>query len=69
MTGAEIREWRERLGQSRAWVGEKCGVSARTVEAWEQGVRQPGGSALLLLERLVAENELKEDKDDDGRDF
>lgn len=59
MSGAEIREWRKRLGQSRAWVGEQCGVSARTVEAWEQGLRHPGGSALLLLERLVAENEPK----------
>ena len=57
MTGTEIREWRERLGQSRAWLGEKCGVSARTVEAWEQGVRHPGGSALLLLERLIAESD------------
>jgi DNA-binding transcriptional regulator YiaG len=54
MTGIEIR-------QSRAWVGEQCGVSARTVEAWEQGVRQPSGSALLLLERLFAENEPKKD--------
>jgi len=66
MTGAEIRAWRERLGQSRAWVGEQCGVSARTVEAWEQGVRQPGGSALLLLQRLVAENVPDENKEEDG---
>jgi len=69
MTGTEIRKWRERLGQSRAWVGEQCGVSARAVEAWEQGVRQPGGSALLLLERLVAENDPEEHREEDGGSF
>jgi DNA-binding transcriptional regulator YiaG len=63
MTGTKIREWRERQGQTRAWVGKQCGVSARTVEAWEQGHRHPGGSALLLLQQLVSASEKKEDKD------
>jgi DNA-binding transcriptional regulator YiaG len=62
MTGAEIKEWRERIGQSRAWVGEHCGVSARTVEAWEQGVRHPGRSALMLLERLFTKTKARKGK-------
>lgn len=33
----------ERLGWSRATLAEKCGVSARTVEAWFQTVTVPPG--------------------------
>ena len=66
MTGDEIRRWRESLGQSRTWLAERCGVSARTVEAWEQGSRTPSGSALLLLEQLVAREKPAKPKKDDG---
>ncbi|MGE9269299.1 MAG: helix-turn-helix domain-containing protein [Verrucomicrobiales bacterium] len=52
MTGVEIRDWYESLGESRAWVAEYCGVTVRTVESCEQGVRQPGGSQTEYKERL-----------------
>ena len=62
MSGNEIRYWRERTGQSRAWLAKQCGVSALTVEAWEQGLRQPGGSASLLLKQLMEVSNLGNDE-------
>lgn len=47
--------WRQGLGKTRAWLAEQCAVSPRTDEAWEQGSRNPSGSALLLLERLMSD--------------
>lgn len=49
MTPEEISSLRKglRLSQSDfAWV---LNVSLQTVQAWEQGVRRPGGAALRLL--------------------
>lgn len=55
--GAEIKAWRQNLSRSRAWLAEACAVSERTVEAWEQGLRNPSGPALLLLKTLMKEHE------------
>lgn len=66
MTGPDIKNWRAALGENRAWLAEKCGVSSRTVEAWEQGIRTPSGPALLLLERLVSETDPNKRKPKDG---
>ncbi len=55
-TGAEIKAWREELGQPRHWLAGKLGVSAKTIESWEYGVRNPGGPALRLLEMLMKEH-------------
>ena len=51
--GEALKHWRESLGESRQWLADECGVSARTVEAWEQGRRQPGGAARRLLVQLM----------------
>lgn len=53
VTGTEIKLWRRLNGRSRIWLAQRCGVSSRTVEAWEQEVRNPSGPALLLLEGLM----------------
>ena len=40
MTAIELKQWRAKAGLSRAELGAKLKVSARTVEAWEQTARQ-----------------------------
>jgi DNA-binding transcriptional regulator YiaG len=44
-----IKWLREKLNFSVKDLAEKCGVSPRTVEGWEQG-RLPSKSALLLMQ-------------------
>ena len=45
-----------RLRKLKDWsikdLADKCGVSPRTVEGWEQG-RTPSKSVLLLLQKLL----------------
>jgi putative transcriptional regulator len=45
-----ITRIRERLGLSQAVFASALNVSPGTVRSWEQGVRQPSGSALRLLQ-------------------
>ena len=61
LTGAEIKAWREGIGQQRRWLAEKLGASAKTVESWEYGVRNPSGPALRLLELLMTQHRSKKD--------
>ncbi len=44
---------RRLLGLSRADFAERCGVSPRTVEAWEQGRRDIEVAALNVLADLL----------------
>lgn len=52
MTPAEIRTLRESLGWTNKRLAEACGVTESTVKRWQQGIRSPSGSALLLLRQL-----------------
>jgi len=61
LTRAEIKAWREGIGRPRKWLAEQLGVSAKTIESWEYGFRNPGGPALLLLELLMKEHPLPND--------
>jgi putative transcriptional regulator len=45
----EIVAARNRTGLSRQQFAEVLGVSARTLEGWEQGRRKPTGAARSLL--------------------
>lgn len=56
LTGADIKAWREGIGQPRRWLADQLGVSAKTVESWEFGVRNPRGPAQLLLGQLMSKN-------------
>ena len=49
----QIRKLRKSLKLNTAAFGELVGVSGRTVEAWEQGLRQPSKSARMLIEKLI----------------
>lgn len=48
-----VRAVRKKLDLTTAEFGERMGVSARTVEGWEQG-RIPNNTALLLMSTLLA---------------
>lgn len=48
----EIREIRESLGLKQSEFAERIGVKQAAVSHWEQGIRQPSGAALILIENL-----------------
>ena len=50
-----VSEIRERTGLSQKQFAELLGVSARTLQEWEQGRRAPSGAARTLL-RIAAKN-------------
>lgn len=54
MTSAEITAIRERCGLGRAAFARAYGLTLRTVEDWERGVRSPNGAALALLRAIAA---------------
>jgi putative transcriptional regulator len=45
----QASEARLKLGMSQSEFAEMLGVSARTLQDWEQGRRQPSGAAKALL--------------------
>lgn len=45
----EAIEARHRVGLSQKEFADVMGVSVRTLQAWEQGIRKPSGSAVTLL--------------------
>lgn len=47
-----LRQLRKEKGWSVADLADQCGVSARTVEGWEQG-RMPSKPALLILSKIL----------------
>lgn len=51
----DIREIRYKLGQSQSEFAAMIGVSAPTLQSWEEGKRLPDGPALALL-RVAARN-------------
>ena len=50
MDPVEIKQIRKKTGLNAEQFGAIVGVGKKTVEAWEQGVRNPSGSALKLIE-------------------
>ena len=51
----DARAIRQRMGLTQDAFAALLGVSARTLEGWEQGRRQPRGPALALL-RVAAKH-------------
>ena len=51
---SQATEARFKLGMSQAEFAEMLGVSARTLQDWEQGRRQPSGAAKALLKVATA---------------
>ena len=57
--GTQIKNVRLVLGKSRRDFGNAIGVSVRTVESWEQGLRRPATSSLYLITNLWEEHSAK----------
>ena len=55
MTPQGLKAIRKALNLTTAELGERLGVSGRTVEDWEQGRRKVRGPAERLLNQLVEE--------------
>jgi len=51
----DVRKIRKKLNLTRNKFAEKFGFSARTLQHWEQGDRQPHGPAKILLLILQSE--------------
>lgn len=49
---ARLLALRERAGMSQAGFARLLNISVKAVESWEQGVRQPNGAALRLLQLM-----------------
>ena len=47
-----IQKIRHKLGLNTIKFGDKLGVSGRTVESWEQGLRNPSKAILLLIKKV-----------------
>lgn len=54
-TISSIVETRHKSGLSQRLFAERLGISINTLKSWEQGKRQPSGSALALI-KLINKN-------------
>jgi predicted RNase H-like HicB family nuclease/DNA-binding XRE family transcriptional regulator len=50
LSASDIRDMRKRLGVSQERFARALNVSVSSVRAWEQGLRQPDGPTVRLLE-------------------
>ncbi len=57
----DIKELRKRTGLSQARFSEKYGMSRRTLQNWEEGIRKPAKYILDLLAFKV-DSDCKKDK-------
>ena len=58
MTADEIKAIRKKLKLSQSVFAKLLNVSLSSVRPWEQGLRTPSGSTMVLLELLQREREL-----------
>jgi putative transcriptional regulator len=49
---AEIKQMRKVLKQSRAQFADYFFSSAETIRSWEQGRRNPGSAAMVILQMI-----------------
>lgn len=57
-TAEDIRDVRSRIGMSQALFAKYLGVSLRTLQGWEQGVRSPSPPTARLIQVIGANPEL-----------
>lgn len=57
-TISPIAETRHKAGLSQRLFAERLGISVNTLKSWEQGKRQPSGSALALIKLITKKPEL-----------
>ena len=54
-----LSEFMERYNLSRQELADLVGVSVAAIYKWQEGVRKPSKSVLLLMERIEAESKMK----------
>lgn len=54
----ELKNFRTKKGWTRKQLADKLAVSVKTIQAWEQGFKNPRPSMLALLDNLFAEKEI-----------
>lgn len=57
-TISPIAETRQKTGLSQRLFAERLGISVNTLKSWEQGKRQPSGSALALMKLITKKPDL-----------
>jgi transcriptional regulator with XRE-family HTH domain len=60
MTKDQIKSIRKTLGLNAHDFGDKVGVSGRTVESWEQGLRVPSKAVIIIINQIKKENKMKQ---------
>ncbi len=55
----DIKKTRKVLNLNTSKFGDLIGVSGRTIEDWEQGRHKPSKSVLMLLSKLIKEDDKK----------
>lgn len=53
----ELKNFRTKKGWTRKQLADKLAVSVKTIQAWEQGFKNPRPSMLALLDNLFAKKE------------
>lgn len=53
-----VAQTRHKLGLSQNKFAQQIGISVNTLKSWEQGVRNPSGAALKLIQLLDKRPEL-----------
>lgn len=53
-----VAQTRQKLGLSQSKFANQLGISVNTLRSWEQGVRNPSGAALKLIQLLDKRPEL-----------
>jgi putative transcriptional regulator len=56
----EVRKARAAAGMSQPAFAEALGLSPKTIQAWEQGVRRPDGLASKLIRLMTQERKVFE---------
>ena len=51
-SATKVKRLRKKSGLSQAGFADLLGVSDKTVQAWEQGLNTPNGSAIRLMDLL-----------------
>lgn len=59
--GTQIKEIREKLQLTQMLFASICGVSKKTVEAWENGKNTPQGPAQRMLDILNKDSNILEE--------
>ncbi|MDI9310163.1 MAG: DUF1870 family protein [Limnohabitans sp.] len=62
MNGLELKNFRKSLKMTQSEFANKIGVTSRTLQNWEGGINEIPSTAKLVIDRLIEENDCKDEK-------